>query len=280
MPYGISSSQTASFNIRIGNTNQQTTLSWFIWGEAENATNVRGSNNAEATDQASGTGGTTPEKFNSRSAATTSTSATATLTLSGLVIQPVLIACNYIAWRADYRRGLVSNGSGAGCSVGIAGSVDRKTVQIDYSEDMPNNYIARNVRRNRSTFFTMVDCNNHFHKKTGGGAFELTSLPHNLNDGITWADTRSWRLGNNNTEFWSINIYGTHVPTTYTQDLTGVLSFIGNFIYPWRQTATLSYSGAFSKQTNKPFTGTLSFIGAFIKQTLKSLAGTLSFAGT
>jgi len=46
----------------------------------------------------------------------------------------------------------------------------------------------------------------HFHKKTGGGAFEFHA-PHFDNDTIL-TDTSAWKLGHVQSEVWNINLFG------------------------------------------------------------------------
>src|SRR5437667_309500 len=61
---------------------------------------------------------------------------------------------------------------------------------------------------------------------------------------------------------------------------SAALSFLANFIYPWRKTGTLSFVGAIANKSIRALTGALSFVGAIAKQAQKALvAATLSFVG-
>lgn len=67
-----------------------------------------------------------------------------------------------------------------------------------------------------------------------------------------------------------------------SKSLVGAMSFAGTFnkLVSRLQSATLSFVGGFNKLTSKiPLTATLSFAGVFSKLTGKSLAGSLGFSG-
>jgi len=65
-----------------------------------------------------------------------------------------------------------------------------------------------------------------------------------------------------------------------SRTFAAALSFIANFKYPWRQTASLSFVGSAAKQTARSLTtAALSFVGSITKKTVRALTGTLSFVG-
>src|SRR5437667_50498 len=59
---------------------------------------------------------------------------------------------------------------------------------------------------------------------------------------------------------------------------SAALSFLANFIYPWRKTGTLSFVGAIAKKAQKALVAAaLSFVGAIARKTSRTFAAALSF---
>ena len=65
-------------------------------------------------------------------------------------------------------------------------------------------------------------------------------------------------------------------------NVSGVLSFTGDFSKKTNKVLTgiLTFTGDITKKTSKVLTGSLSFVGNLLKQTNKILVGSLSFSGT
>ena len=232
----------------------------------------------------SSTGSLATNQFNTRSDANdASLYGWTNATVSATVVIGALGLLNFF-WRGDYRRMPVvqyngsadeatqikSSASGNGLLTIFKEGVDRPTTRF---------------RRSRSDFFFLSDVINCFYKKTGGGAYELTSRPHQNNDGLTWHDRGAWSLGNAQSDFWNINLFGAPTgPQTFTQDFTATFtptSALTKFTTHGAFAATLSFVGTFAKGLFKllSFAATLSFSGAVQKQAGKIFAATLNFAG-
>jgi hypothetical protein len=240
----------------------------------------------------------TPEEFNSLSPSSAAINPTLS-TVGNTLLALSNVQCSYVYWRGDYRRTIWLQGFGSRELVSMEGFGAGNIVWGESARQNP----SRTFRRNRRFAWNYADSDNHVHKKTGSGAFELSSRPHQINDGITWIDDRAWQLGNSQSDFWQINLFGAAGPQTFLQSFTATFSpsaTLNRATSHLLTAATFSPTGALLKNTRKllpgatlnftgaialakifirAFTATLNLSAAFTKQPRKSFAATFSPSG-
>ena len=147
----------------------------------------------------------TPEQCNTRSPTPPNDGTGRVQSASQVNISLSYNAVLIVAWRGDYRRQFSIIGDGTTSSEAIWSNssgaqntniCDNTLVWSDLPLRHPATADAIKLRRSRSAYFALSSDDCALHKKTGSGAFELTSRPQSLNSGLTWIDRRAWQLGN------------------------------------------------------------------------------------
>lgn len=152
----------------------------------------------------------TPEKLNSRTRAPALATVDAISAATGvtLVIGRVLSVSIPIAWIATPRTAIKAiNVEDMDAGFFTTQNADNMVICGVYSEDPQQTFRSAGRRTTKAGHSPFCGSINALFKKTGGGAYELTSRPMFLND--TWFSDRSaWKNGSAQSDAWSIQQFG------------------------------------------------------------------------
>ncbi len=149
--------------------------------------------------------GFTPEKFNSRSPASSNVYTNTTSTANPL-IQAGIPSFSHQSWIPS--RKITETDVNIGYSVGLNSSASAVALSYCIMADESNGLSYRSIKRRttRPGYFNRYGNEIHHHVKTGGSAFNQI-CPHFDND-VTWVDPSAWRNGMTQSDVWSIQSYG------------------------------------------------------------------------
>ena len=185
----------------VGSSTDVKVSSFFTAGESGVTTTVNGGASGLGIIHASYNGVSSGgiEKFNTRIDKGSNVAIQAYITQK----QWILMAFNdllRIAWRGDWRRAPLWAGNALDPTnnVDIAAGLGSSTAYLLFDFDRTARMYLRRFRRSAEGYFFHCDSVQYFYKKTGSGAYELTSRPHMTNDGLVWIDGNRWQLGHYN----------------------------------------------------------------------------------
>src|SRR5215471_9045052 len=185
----------------VGSSTDVKVSSFFTAGESGVTTTVNGGASGLGIIHASYNGVSSGgiEKFNTRIDKGSNVAIQAYITQK----QWILMAFNdllRIAWRGDWRREPLWAGNALDPTnnVDIAAGLGSSTAYLLFDFDRTARMYLRRFRRSAEGYFFHCDSVQYFYKKTGSGAYELTSRPHMTNDGLVWIDGNRWQLGHYN----------------------------------------------------------------------------------
>jgi hypothetical protein len=192
------------------------------------------------------------EKLNSRSSAPT------TVPYNEIVPGTVQIATITLpsnqgtsgSWRGDFRRRFVRAADEITPASEFvyfqpAAGGTRHYAQMTFQENEPP-ADRRISRRSRNAFFFFAGGDI---RREGGSSFGSIMFNVSWNDGLTWQDRRARMLGNAQSEFWNINVYGVAAPSILAGD-TGAFSETGNAIALLKSSLLPGAAGSYAETGN------------------------------
>jgi hypothetical protein len=154
----------------------------------------------------------TPEKLNTRTSDVSGNYNNTGTPVGKRLMSFAIGTYNHFLFRCHPRYPPIVFGSGSGEAV-TTQQTNSDTNVLTFSLGKVRRLTGLTVKRRTSKpgYFARYGNETHFHKKTGSGAFEITSAPHFDND-VTWIDPSAWRNGSTQNEAWEMNLFGSEAP--------------------------------------------------------------------